>query len=87
MTVSSEPGWYDGRATFFGASKQLQDSFEKIRGPGSYGDLHYGSCGYFDKPQVGERWRMVVVWGGRRGAMPRWSRCRPPRATGAAPDA
>jgi len=54
ITVSSEPGWYDGRATFFGASKQLQDSFEKIRGPGSYGDLHYGSCGYFDKPQVGE---------------------------------
>ena len=41
-----------GSATFFDASDDFRSSFEKIRGEGSFGDLHYGSCGYFNKPQV-----------------------------------
>lgn len=45
-------GWTRGRATFFDASDDFRASFEKIRGEGSFGDLHYGSCGYFNKPQV-----------------------------------
>ena len=53
-TPTTGDGWYDGRATFFGASDSLVDVFERVRGPGSYGDLHYGSCGYYNKPQVGE---------------------------------
>lgn len=35
-------GWYSGRATFFGASDELVHTFERIRGPGSYGDLVWG---------------------------------------------
>ena len=45
-------GWHRGRATYFGASPELVETFERVRGAGSYGDLHYGSCGYFNKPQV-----------------------------------
>ena len=56
VTVSHD-GWYSGRATFFGASDELVSTFERIRGPGSYGDLHYGSCGYFNKPQGIEKIR------------------------------
>lgn len=55
VVVSQTPdGWIRGRATFFDASDDFRSSFEKIRGEGSFGDLHYGSCGYFNKPQVGE---------------------------------
>ena len=53
VVVSETPdGWIRGRATFFDASDDFRSSFEKIRGEGSFGDLHYGSCGYFNKPQV-----------------------------------
>ena len=41
-TPTSGDGWYDGRATFFGASDELVHTFERIRGPGSYGDLVWG---------------------------------------------
>lgn len=41
-TPTSGDGWYDGRATFFGASDELVHTFEKVRGPGSYGDLVWG---------------------------------------------
>ena len=53
VVVSETPdGWIRGRATFFDASDDFRSSFEKIRGEGSFGDLHHGSCGYFNKPQV-----------------------------------
>ena len=56
VVVSQTPdGWIRGRASFFDASDDFRSSFEKIRGEGSFGDLHYGSCGYFNKPQVRER--------------------------------
>jgi len=56
VVVSKTPdGWIRGRATFFDASDDFRSSFEKIRGEGSFGDLHYGSCGYFNKPQVRRR--------------------------------
>ena len=45
-------GWHRGRATYFGASPELVETFERVRGAGSYGDLHYGSCGMYRKPQV-----------------------------------
>ena len=55
VVVSQTPdGWIRGRATFFDASDDFRSSFEKIRGEGSFGDLHYGSCGYCNKPQVRE---------------------------------
>jgi hypothetical protein len=51
QTPASGDGWFDGRATFFGAPKEFADSF-KDRGEGAFGDLLWGSCGYFNKPQV-----------------------------------
>lgn len=51
-------GWHRGRATYFGASPELVETFERVRGAGSYGDLHYGSCGMYRKPQVRERRRL-----------------------------
>ena len=52
VVSQTSDGWIRGRATFFDASDDFRSSFEKIRGEGSFGDLHYGSCGYFNKPQV-----------------------------------
>ena len=49
-------GWHRGRATYFGASPELVETFERVRGAGSYGDLHYGSCGMYRKPQVRGDW-------------------------------
>jgi len=51
QTPASGDGWFDGRATFFGAPQAFADSF-KDRGEGAFGDLLWGSCGYFNKPQV-----------------------------------
>lgn len=53
LNTDSE-GWHRGRATYFGASPELVETFERVRGAGSYGDLHYGSCGMYRKPQVSE---------------------------------
>jgi hypothetical protein len=51
QTPSAGDGWFDGRATFFGAPSEFADAF-KDRGEGAFGDLLWGSCGYFNKPQV-----------------------------------
>jgi hypothetical protein len=51
QTPSSGDGWFDGRATFFGAPAEFANAF-KDRGEGAFGDLLWGSCGYFNKPQV-----------------------------------
>ena len=51
QTPATADGWFDGRATFFGAPQAFADSF-KDRGEGAFGDLLWGSCGYFNKPQV-----------------------------------
>jgi len=51
QTPATSDGWFEGRATFFGAPQAFADSF-KDRGEGAFGDLLWGSCGYFNKPQV-----------------------------------
>ena len=51
QTPATADGWFEGRATFFGAPQAFADSF-KDRGEGAFGDLLWGSCGYFNKPQV-----------------------------------
>lgn len=55
-------GWHRGRATYFGASPELVETFERVRGAGSYGDLHYGSCGMYRKPQVSFVFFLVWWW-------------------------
>lgn len=73
QTPSSGDGWFDGRATFFGAPAEFANAF-KDRGEGAFGDLLWGSCGYFNKPQV--RIEEAGVGGrGRAGA-----RCTAPIA-------
>ena len=52
QTPSTSDGWFVGRATFFGAPSYWEDAFAD-RGAGAFGDLKYGSCGYFNKPQAG----------------------------------
>lgn len=41
-------GWVQGRATFFGAPQYFSDAYA-VRGEGSFGDLLYGSCGYYEQ--------------------------------------
>lgn len=36
------------RATFFGAPEYFSDAYA-VRGEGSFGDILYGSCGYFEQ--------------------------------------
>jgi hypothetical protein len=46
-----DDGWYQGRATFFGAPDAFTRAFDN-RGDGSFGDFMFGSCGYFNKPRA-----------------------------------
>ncbi|KAK9823593.1 hypothetical protein WJX72_004108 [[Myrmecia] bisecta] len=40
-------GWRDGRATFYGAPSYFSHAYIS-RGAGAFGEIAYGSCGYFE---------------------------------------
>ncbi|KAL6764674.1 hypothetical protein V8C86DRAFT_2468022 [Haematococcus lacustris] len=44
--VAQDPGWLEGRATYFGAPEAVSRAYDPARGEGSFGILAYGSCGY-----------------------------------------